>query len=149
VAEEEMQAQINQKMIEFEAQRKELKEKLPKTSVGEAGQVKEDPETQKIRAEIEQLNKDEASEIAKIQADARQKITSYDYEANKIIKELLKKKPSEMTQEEFQTYLLIEQKNVTEQHLENVRKWQTFDVLFRTIPYATGTILTIIILAAD
>ena len=38
------------------------------------------------------------------------------------------------------------QKNVTEEHFENVRKWQAFDVLFRTIPLGVGAVITIIAL---
>ena len=72
----------------------------------------------------------------------------------KRIEALRKKKPSEMTEEEFQTYLLIQQKSLLErqnslieQHTKRVRKWQIFDVVYRIVPLAFGIVVTIIILA--
>jgi hypothetical protein len=84
------------------------------------------------------------------------------------IEALRKKKPNEMTEEEFQTYLLIQQNSLIErqdslierqnslidqqnslieQHANRVRKWQIFDVAYRIVPIAMGVVLTIIVLA--
>lgn len=100
-------------------------------------------------SEADQLKKEKEFALGKIQAETNQKMSGYHAETNQIIKELLKKKPSEMTPEEFQTYLLIEQKHIAEQHAKNARQWQKFDVLFRTIPFVVGGGLTVILLIAD
>ena len=85
----------------------------------------------------------------------------YSEEIEQRIEALRKKKPSEMTEEEFQTYLLIQQNSLLErqdsliarqnslieQHTNRVRKWQIFDVVYRIVPIAMGVVLTIIVLA--
>ena len=63
---------------------------------------------------------------------------SREAEANTRIAALLTKNPAQMTAEEFQMYLLMEQISIAKQHAENHRSWQKFDVLFRVCPtYAT------------
>lgn len=85
----------------------------------------------------------------------------YSWELEQRMEALRKKKPNEMTEEEFQTYLLIQQKSLLErqdslidrqnslieQHTNRVRKWQIFDVVYRIVPIAMGVVLTIIVLA--
>ena len=75
----------------------------------------------------------------------------YSREAEQRIEALRKKKPHEMTEEEFQTYFLIQQnsliarqKSLIEQHTNRVRKWQIFDVVFRTVPIAIGVVLIVL-----
>lgn len=96
-------------------------------------------------SEADQLKKEQELALEKIQAETNQKISGYHAETNQMIKELLKKKPSEMTPEEFQTYLLIEQKHIAEQHAQNARQWQKFDVLFRTIPMGLVVVAAIVV----
>lgn len=86
--------------------------------------------------------------------DSLQIKEDYSREAEQRVKALRKKKPSEMTEEEFQTYLLVQQNSLMERqnsliekHTNRVRKWQIFDVAYRIVPIAMGVVLTIIVLA--
>ena len=86
--------------------------------------------------------------------DSLQIKEDYSREAEQRVKALRQKKPSEMTEEEFQTYLLIQQNSLIErqnslieQHTNRVRRWQIFDVVYRIVPIAMGVVLTIIVLA--
>lgn len=133
VAEEEMKAEIDKQKAQREQELVEEKGRKLKM------------------VEREQLDKELKTLQEQIQSNNKQKIASYDREVDQIIKELLKKKPSEMTEEEFQTYLLIEQRSIAEQHAKNARKWQTFDVVMRVVIPPIGVALVIIgtILSGD
>jgi len=90
--------------------------------------------------------------------EAKQIKGDYSQESEQRIEALRQKKPGEMTEEEFQTYLLIQQKSLIErqnslieqqnflieQHANGVQKWQTFDVVYRITPIVLGVIVTII-----
>lgn len=130
VAEEEAEAQINK---QIEERKKQLIEQ-------KGGAISMEEESQ--------LEKEVKEEI---QRETQKKVASYDREVEEITKELLKKKPSEMTEEEFQTYLLIEQRNIAEQHAKNARKWQVFDVVMRAVlpPAAAFLIIISTILGGD
>ena len=133
VAEEEMKAEIDKQKAQREQELVEVK--------GRGLTI----------VEREQLDKELKTLQEQIQSNNKQKIASYDREVDQITKELLKKKPSEMTEEEFQTYLLIEQNNIAEQHAKNARKWQVFDVVMRAVLPPAGAFLIIIsmILSGD
>ena len=93
--------------------------------------------------------------------EAKQIKGDHSQEAEQRIEVLRKKKTNEMTEEEFQTYLLIQQNSLIErqnslikqqnslieQHANRVRKWQIFDVVYRIVPIAFGFVVTIIVLA--
>jgi len=133
VAEEEMKAEIDKQ----KAQRKQ--------------ELVEEKRRELTTEEKEQLDKELKALQNQIQKNTEQKIASYDREVDQITKELLKKKPNEMTEEEFQTYLLIEQRNIAEQHAKNARKWQVFDIVMRVVipPAAVALVIIGTILAGD
>ncbi len=93
---------------------------------------------------IEGLNRKELSLWKKLKVEAEQEAVVHSAEIDRIVVKLLQKTPSEMTLEEFQIYLLIEQKRLLEQQAKNARKWQDFDVGFRVGLLALGVIGVIV-----
>ena len=137
---------IYQVMAE-EEKRAMIEEQMGQEAAGmiKSGRFKGIPGSQAVPDDSSYLSAEERKLYREIRSQTEQKIKSYSDEMNKITVELLKKKPSEMTEQELQIYLLIEQKNISEQHAENIREWQKFDVLYRTIPIGLGIIAAIIL----